>query len=156
MNILAEVQSFALQIGDSIYKKFVSKFVRPSWLSSQAFDEKRENWWQVSLLGSFRKTNWNGGFSEFFSCSWLDVYKDIWKPSIGDKLASERELDNFFGKFAIEVVNNGETVGNLPCKFLTIAWYRIDFNWCFGDDSRKIKEFFPDVLADKSRFWAKF
>jgi len=92
MNILAEVKSFSLWLGDSIcslsktqthililiiskwyvnvlehkttfpealfpsifpvkaiqVRKFVSKLVRPfgciSWLSSQAFDEKRENW----------------------------------------------------------------------------------------------------------------
>jgi len=39
------------------------------------------------------------------------VYKDIWKPTIGDKLAFERGFDNCFDKFAIKVVNNGETVG---------------------------------------------
>jgi len=55
------------------------------------------------------------------------VYKDIWKPSIGDKLACEREFDNCFDKFAIKVVNNGETVGHLPCKFWKIAWYHFDF-----------------------------
>jgi len=31
------------------------------------------------------------------------VYKDIWKPSIGDKIACEREFDNCFDKFAIKV-----------------------------------------------------
>jgi len=41
------------------------------------------------------------------------VYKDIWKPTIGDKLACEREFDNCFDKFAIKVVNNGETMGHL-------------------------------------------
>ena len=45
------------------------------------------------------------------------VYKDIWKPSISDKLTCERQLDNCFDKFAIKVVNNGETVGHLPRKF---------------------------------------
>ena len=55
------------------------------------------------------------------------VYKDIWKPSIGDKLACEREFDNCFDKFAIKVVNNGE-----PRKFSKIAWYRFDFILVFG------------------------
>ena len=55
----------------------------------------------------------------------------------GDKLACERELDNCFDKFAIKVVNNEETVGHLP-PF-----------WCFGYDSWKITDFFPNVLADK-------
>ena len=71
------------------------------WLSSQAFDEKRV----------------------------MQVYKDIWKPSIGDKLACEREFDNCFDKFAIKVVNNGETVGHLPCEFSKIAWYRYVFDF---------------------------
>ena len=52
----------------------------------------------------------------------MQVYKDIWKPSIGDKLACEREFDNCFDKFAIKVVNNGETMGHLPREFSKIAW----------------------------------
>jgi len=55
------------------------------------------------------------------------VYKAIWKPSIRDKLACEREFDNCFDKFTIKVVNSGETVGHLPRKFLKIAWYCFDF-----------------------------
>ena len=54
----------------------------------------------------------------------MQVYKDIWKPSIGDNLACEREFDNCFDKFAIKVVNNGETVGHLPREVSKIAWYR--------------------------------
>ena len=60
----------------------------------------------------------------------MQVYKDIWKPSIGDKLACKREFDNCFDKFAIKVVNNGETVGHLPREFSKIAWYR--FGLYFG------------------------
>ena len=55
------------------------------------------------------------------------VYKDIWKPSIGDRLACEREFNDCFDKFAIRIVNNGETVGHLPRKFSKIAWYHFDF-----------------------------
>jgi len=55
------------------------------------------------------------------------VNKDIWKPSIVDKLHCEREFDNCFDKFAIKVVNNRETVGHLPHKFSKIAWYQFDF-----------------------------
>ena len=54
----------------------------------------------------------------------MQVDKDIWKLSIGDKLACEREFDNCFDKFAIKVDNNRETVGYLPREFLKIAWYR--------------------------------
>ena len=78
----------------------------------------------------------------------MQVYKDIWKPSIGDKLACEREFDNCFDKFAINVVRDGETVGHLQREFSKIACYQTLF-WCFGDDSWKITDFFPDVLADK-------
>ena len=60
----------------------------------------------------------------------MQVYKDIWKPSIGDKLACEREFDNCFDKFAIKVVRDGETVGHLPREFSKIAWYR--FRLRFG------------------------
>ena len=81
--------------------------------------------------------------------SLFHVYKDIWKPSIGDNLTCEREFDNFFDKFAIKVVNNGETVGHLPRRFSKIAWYRFDFILVFWGDSWKITDFFPDVLADK-------
>ena len=55
------------------------------------------------------------------------VFKDIWKPSIGDKLTCEREFDDCFDKFAIKVVNNGETVGHLPSEFSKIVWCRFDF-----------------------------
>jgi len=59
------------------------------------------------------------------------IYKDIWKQSISDKLACEREFDNSFYKFAIKVVNNGKTVGHLPRKFSKIAWYRFDLIFLF-------------------------
>ena len=34
---------------------------------------------------------------------------------------------NCFDKFAVEVVNNGETVGHLPHKFSKIVRYHFDF-----------------------------
>ena len=89
----------------------------------------------------------------------MQVYKDIWKLSIGDKLACEREFDNCFDKFAIKVVNNGETVGHLPREFSKIACYPF---WLYfgvlGMINGKLQIFFPDVLADKPhpRFIAKF
>ena len=51
------------------------------------------------------------------------MYKDIWKPSSGDKLACEREFYSCFDKFVVKVVNKGETLGHLPCEFSKIAWY---------------------------------
>jgi len=57
------------------------------------------------------------------------VYKDIWKPSTGDKHACEREFDDCFDKFAIRVVNKRETAGHfiIPRELSKIAWYRFDF-----------------------------
>jgi len=79
----------------------------------------------------------------------MQVYKDIWKPSIGDKLTCEREFDNSFDKFAIKVVNNGKTVGHLPHEFSKIAWYCCIFDFILGMIHGKLQIFFPDVLADK-------
>ena len=78
-----------------------------------------------SVVASFNSHLRKAKFSDFFSCSWLPCRftRILWKPSIGDKLACERELDNCFDKFAIKVVNNGETVGHLPRKFSKTAWY---------------------------------
>ena len=34
------------------------------------------------------------------------VYKDVWKPAIGEKLHAEQEPDNAVDKFAMKVVKN--------------------------------------------------
>ena len=98
----------------------MSKLIRPfgcvSWLSSQAFDEKRENWKQVLSLRSFAKQTEMKVLEISPAVRGFYFYKDIWKPSIGDKLACEREFDNAFDKFAIKVVNNGETVGHASSR----------------------------------------
>jgi len=39
-----------------------------------------------------------------------------------DKLTCEREFDNCFDRFAVKVVNKGETLGHLPREFSKIAW----------------------------------
>ena len=123
------------------------KFGCVSWLSSQAFDGKRENWWQVLSLRFI--------FSDFFSCSWppslFHVYKDIWKPSICDNLACEREFDNCFDKFAVKVVNNGETVGLLLWKLSNIAWYRFYFILVFWGWFMENNKFFSQMFSQISR-----
>ena len=48
------------------------------------------------------------------------VYKDVWKPSIGEKLVAKREFNNPMDKHAMK---NDETVGHLPREFSRIAWY---------------------------------
>ena len=51
------------------------------------------------------------------------IYKDIWEPSVGEKLIAHREFGNQFDKFAIKVLNGEQTVGHLPREYSRIAWY---------------------------------
>ncbi len=51
------------------------------------------------------------------------VYKDVWRPSIGEKLVATREFNNRMDKYAVQVVKGNETVGHLPREFSRIAWY---------------------------------
>ena len=48
------------------------------------------------------------------------VYKDVWKPVIGENVHAEQELDNAVDKFAVKVVKNTETVGHLPREYSRI------------------------------------
>ena len=55
----------------------------------------------------------------FNSAVWgYHVYKDVWKPTIGEKLQADQELVNEADKFAVKVVKNNEIVGNLPSQVL--------------------------------------
>ena len=47
------------------------------------------------------------------------VYKDVWKPAIGEKLHSEQERDNVVDKFAMKVVKNSERF--LVCGCLVVS-----------------------------------
>ena len=95
----------------------------------KAFEEKRENWRQVLLLRSRKAILAKQILAISSAVRGFHVYKDIWKPSIGDKRTCEREFDDCFDKFAIRVVNKGETAGHfiIPREFSKIAWYRFDF-----------------------------
>ena len=53
------------------------------------------------------------------------VCKDVWKPTIGEILHAEQELDNAVDKFAAKVVKNNETVSHLLCEYSRILWYLI-------------------------------
>ena len=46
------------------------------------------------------------------------VNKDVWKPTIGEKLQADQELGNEADKFAVKVVKNNEIVGHLPREYL--------------------------------------
>ena len=45
------------------------------------------------------------------------VYRDVWKPSIGEKLVAKREFNNPMDKHTMKVVKGDETVGHLPGEF---------------------------------------
>ena len=49
------------------------------------------------------------------------MYKDIWEPSVGEKLIALRDSSNHFHKLAVKVLNGEEIVGHLPCKYASIA-----------------------------------
>ena len=51
------------------------------------------------------------------------VYRDVWKPSIGEKLVAKWEFNNPMDKHAVKVVKGDETVSHLPREFSQIAWY---------------------------------
>ena len=61
------------------------------------------------------------------------VYRDIWEPSVGEKLVAQTEFDNQFNKF-VKLLNGKETVSHLPSKCSRICKFTA---WC------------PDVLTDK-------
>ena len=48
------------------------------------------------------------------------VYKDAWKTR--NRRNTGQELDNAVDKFAVKVVQNNETVGDLPCEYSQMLW----------------------------------
>jgi len=46
----------------------------------------------------------------------------FWKPAIGKIFHEGQELDNAVDKFAVKVVQNNETVGDLPCEDSRMLW----------------------------------
>ena len=51
------------------------------------------------------------------------VYRDVWEPSIREKLIARQEFDNPINKFAVQVLKSSYTAGHLPREFSRIAWY---------------------------------
>ena len=48
------------------------------------------------------------------------VFKDVWKPAIGEKLCAEQEPDNAVDKFAMKVVKNNERFLVCWCIFVRV------------------------------------
>ena len=57
------------------------------------------------------------------------VHRDVWEPSVGEKLVARREFDNRFEKFAVKVLNGEETVGHLPREYSRIASQVFSRSW---------------------------
>ena len=63
------------------------------------------------------------------------VFQDLFKPSIGEKLAAKQEFSNTMDKHAMKVVKGDETVSHLPSKFSGIVWC---FLACSGEISVEV------------------
>ena len=48
------------------------------------------------------------------------VYRDVWEPSIGERLVAKQEFNNPMDKFAVKVTKSNEMVGHLPRKFFRV------------------------------------
>ena len=64
-------------------------------------------------------------FELYSAVQGFHVYRDVWEPSVGEKLVARREFDYHFDKFAVKVLNSEETVGHLPheYRYSRTAWY---------------------------------
>ena len=52
------------------------------------------------------------------------VYKDIWTPTLGEKLSTATEPENHHDKYAVKVLKENEVVGHVPrdiSKYCTSA-----------------------------------
>ena len=63
------------------------------------------------------------------------VYKDVWKPSFGEKLVARREFNNPIDKHAVKVVKDDETVGHLPREFFLHVVGKSALKWSVADDT---------------------
>ena len=42
------------------------------------------------------------------------VYKDIWTPTLGEKLSTATQPENHHDKYAVKVLNENKVVGHVP------------------------------------------
>ena len=52
------------------------------------------------------------------------VYKDIWTPTLGEKLSTAAEPENHHEKYVVKVLKENEVVGHVPrdiSKYYTFA-----------------------------------
>lgn len=55
------------------------------------------------------------------------VYKDVWKPRLGELLQCKMEFGNIYDPYAVAVVRDdgGEVVGHIPARFLLCATFSL-------------------------------
>ena len=46
------------------------------------------------------------------------VYKDIWTPTLGEKLSTTAEPENHYDKYVVKVLKDNEVVGHVPSDIL--------------------------------------
>ena len=49
------------------------------------------------------------------------VYKDIWTPTLGEKLSTTAEPENHNDKYVVKVLKDNEVVGHVPVIFRSIV-----------------------------------
>ena len=84
---------------------------------------ERTFWFIRSLVTRHLQSRKGNGVGLYSDVQGYHVYRDVWEPSVGEKLVAQREFDNHFDKSAVKVFNGEETVSHLPRKYSRIAWY---------------------------------
>ena len=51
------------------------------------------------------------------------IYRNIWKPNIGDIVCCKIEPENRRDKFAVAVINNDVVVGHIPREHSRVCYY---------------------------------
>ena len=51
------------------------------------------------------------------------IYKQIWRPLVGEILTLEREEGNNHDKFAVSLLKHTTVLGHVPQVFLRVLWH---------------------------------
>ena len=64
------------------------------------------------------------------------IYKDIWSPFTGERLAVQREDGNNHDRHTACLLKDGDTVGHVPRELSRVFWYFL----CHGGGSMRLTE----------------
>ena len=53
------------------------------------------------------------------------IYKDIWRPTLGERLMCEREPENAYDQYSISVIKNDTIVGHIPKRISKPGFYAL-------------------------------